>query len=261
MAKKYRKIDPRIWNDEKFYSASLSCQHLFLFILTHPQMTPVGAMRTSPGGIEDELDWEQKGFPQPFREAFKEGLQKRFWEYDKTAKFLGVPNFTRYNPPDNPNVLKSWVGCWNDLPECDLKNKLYQRLKELAEGLGEGFYKGFAEGFPQTFGETGAGEGAGSTASAGSAEKAESDPDEPGWLVAGREANPKLSDEQIRGAWGKFKAHKNSRQPNPRFQWLKWIQNEFDGPPPRRRAPGRSTGTKSSDEFWSAFEASREARA
>lgn len=148
---KYRKIDPRIWNDEKFYTASLSCQHLFLFILTHPSMTPVGAMRVSPAALEAELDWASKGFPEGFPEAFAEGCGKGFWKYDSKAKFLLVPNFLKYNRPESPNVVKSWAGCWDDLPECDHKLKLYQSLKGFAEGCGEAFAKAFAEAFTKDF--------------------------------------------------------------------------------------------------------------
>ena len=157
---KYRKISPRIWNDAKFYSASLSTQHLFFFILTHPHMTPVGAMRVTPSGLEDELDWEQKGFPEAFPEAFAEGCAKAFWKYDAKAKFLRVPKFLTYNRPESPNVLKSWVGCWNDLPECTLKNELFHDLKDLSEACGKAFREAFREAFPKDLPESGAGAGA-----------------------------------------------------------------------------------------------------
>ena len=44
---KYRKVDPKIWNDEKFRELSDSAKLLFLFLLTHPHMTPLGAMRAT----------------------------------------------------------------------------------------------------------------------------------------------------------------------------------------------------------------------
>jgi len=221
---KYRKIDPKIWNDEKFYTASLSCQHLFLFILTHPQMTPVGAMRTSPGGLEDELEWQSKGFPEAFPEAFQEGCDKGFWKYDRKAKFLWVPNFTKYNAPESPNVIKSWVGCWDDLPEGNTKNELFQSLKALLEGYGEGYQIAFREAFPKDYAESGAGAGA----VINNISSARSFPDD--WLAIGREANPKLSDEELSAAWVKFR---NSRkclgQPpmSQRFNWVGFCQNEF----------------------------------
>ena len=42
---RYRKIDPRVWNDEKFVSFSDDGKLAFLFVLTHPSMTAIGAMR------------------------------------------------------------------------------------------------------------------------------------------------------------------------------------------------------------------------
>lgn len=156
---KYRKIDPRIWNDEKFYTASLSCQHLFLFILTHPQMTPVGGMRTTPAGLADELDWKEKKFPDAFPDAMRDGINLGFWKYDRKAKFLLVPKFLKYNPPASINTLKSWRGCWDDLPECQLKNEVFQTLKGMAYGMGDGFRHAFGDAFGDAMPYTGAGTG------------------------------------------------------------------------------------------------------
>ncbi len=57
---KYRKIDPRIWNDEHFRPLSDSAKLLFLFLLTHPHLTALGAMRATPAGLADELRWSEK---------------------------------------------------------------------------------------------------------------------------------------------------------------------------------------------------------
>lgn len=158
---KYRKIDPRIWNDKKFYSASLSCQHLFLFILTHPQMTPVGAMRTTLAGLREELEWDDKKFPEAFPEALADAIQCGFIEYDKKAKFLRVCNFLNYNKPESINVLKSWRGCWDDLPECELKIKVFQSLYAMAYGISDAFGDAMREAFPEGIAYTGTGTGTG----------------------------------------------------------------------------------------------------
>ena len=52
---RYRKIDPRIWNDEAFRALSDRGKLVFLFILTHPHMTSLGAMRASTLGLAAEL--------------------------------------------------------------------------------------------------------------------------------------------------------------------------------------------------------------
>lgn len=103
---RYRKIDPRIWNDEKFMSLSHEGQRMFLFVLTHPAMTGLGAFRMSREGLKEELGLDSKGFTEPFQQLLDNGLVK----YDERAFLIFAPNFLRYNPPENPNVIKGWSG-------------------------------------------------------------------------------------------------------------------------------------------------------
>jgi len=141
---KFRKVDVRIWNDKNFNDLSSYGKLVFLFVLTHPSLTPLGAMRATIEGLHSEL----KDVPmEAFREAFAKGLIR----YDAKACFVWLPNFMKYNKPENPNVLKSWVGSWDALPECALKDELYIVLKDFAEGLTEGFREGFREAFTEGF--------------------------------------------------------------------------------------------------------------
>ena len=71
---RYRKIDPRIWNDEKFRSLSDRGKLAFFFVLTHPHMTPIGAMRASIPGMAAEIGWPEKAFREAFREALSKGM-------------------------------------------------------------------------------------------------------------------------------------------------------------------------------------------
>lgn len=43
----FRKIDVRIWNDAKFRALSHHGKLTFIMLLTHPNMTALGAMRTT----------------------------------------------------------------------------------------------------------------------------------------------------------------------------------------------------------------------
>lgn len=125
---RYRKIDPRIWNDEKFASLSHEGQRAFLFILTHPSMTSLGAFRATKEGIEAELGIDTKGFTKPFQELLSKGLIK----YDESCFLVFAPNFLKYNQPENPNVVKGWAGCLDLLPECPLLAEVLQRAKSCA---------------------------------------------------------------------------------------------------------------------------------
>ncbi|MDR3898275.1 MAG: hypothetical protein Q3X95_03325 [Duodenibacillus sp.] len=131
---RYRKIDPRIWNDEKFSSLSHEAQRMFFFVLTHPSMTALGAFRISKSGMADELGLDTKGFAQPFAELLEKGLVK----YDERAFLLFAPNFLKYNPPENPNVIKGWVGSIDLLPECPLLLSVLERAKTSASSTDAG---------------------------------------------------------------------------------------------------------------------------
>jgi len=140
---RYRKIDPRVWNDEKFRQLPDDAKLVFFMLLTHPHMTAIGAMRASLSGLAEELGWEAKAF----REAFAKVCDKGMAEHDGKACLVALPNFLRYNSPESPNVIKAWVGSLDLLPECTLKSRVVARSKAFAEGLS----KGFAEALPEAF--------------------------------------------------------------------------------------------------------------
>lgn len=142
---KYRKIDPRIWNDTKFRSLSDNGKLVFLFILTHPHMTPIGGIRATVPGLAAELGWQTEAFREAFREAFDKAMVKA----DKIAPLIWCPNFLKYNRPESPNCVVSWAGGLDDLPECQLKSYILQQVKAFSEGLPEAFRKALPEAFDQ----------------------------------------------------------------------------------------------------------------
>lgn len=140
---RYRKIDSRIWNDEKFRGLSDRGKLVFFMLLTHPHMTSIGAMRASAEGLAAEMGW----LPKAFREAFEEGFSKGMVKYDPEASFVWLPRFLKYNAPESPNVLKAWGSALDLLPECALKASAIQNVKDFAEGLTEAFQKALPEVF------------------------------------------------------------------------------------------------------------------
>lgn len=142
---RYRKIDPRIWNDEKFRTMSHEGQRLFLFVLTHPALTMIGAMRATQSGLSEELGLDAKAF----REAFGEALSKGMLKYDEKAFLLWLPNFLKYNAPESPNVVKSWGSVLDLLPECDLRKEVLSSAKAFISTMS----KAFTEALPKAFKE------------------------------------------------------------------------------------------------------------
>lgn len=140
---KYRKISPYIWNDRKFKALSEKAQFLVLFMLTHPNMTPLGAIRANMPGLAYELSWTPEAFAEAFAEASERGMVK----YDDEGPLFWFPNFLKHNLPESPNVIRSWAGGWQDLPECDLKEEVVEHAACTVDALSEPFKKAFIEAF------------------------------------------------------------------------------------------------------------------
>ena len=140
---RYRKVDPRIWNDAKFRALDDQGKLAFFFLLTHPHMTAIGAMRASVPGLAAEIGWSTEAFAEAFRDVLSKGMA----EHDEEASLMWLPNFLRYNPPESPNVIKAWVGSLDLLPECGLLSRVVAGSVAFAQGLN----KGFAEALPEAF--------------------------------------------------------------------------------------------------------------
>lgn len=152
----YRKIDPKIWNDEKFMSMSAAGQLACFFMLTHPHMTAVGGLRATIEGLASE---HPQLNVEAFREAFREGLA----EGSQKAPLIWFPRFLKYNPPESPNVVKAWNKALDYLPECETKNNIIRHVKGFLKGFGEAFQEAFTKALPESGAGTGAGTGAGIT--------------------------------------------------------------------------------------------------
>jgi len=139
----YRIVDVRIWSDEKFRALSHDGKLVFLYCLTHPNLTALGVMRANIPGLAIDLGFEAKAF----RKAFGEALVKGLLEFDERSGIVWFPRFIRYNPPQSPNVIRSWVKPFDLIPEGETKILIYQNLKTFTEGLSEGFRKAFDEAF------------------------------------------------------------------------------------------------------------------
>ena len=131
----FRKVDPRVWDDDKFIELSDDAKLLWLLILTGPQTSYVpGLMTTGIGTLAEVL---RKGSGEGFErvsKAFQELLEMGLIEHDPKYRVLRVPNAPRYNPPDNPNVLRGWFRIWKSAPESPLK---YAHISSIFESLGD----------------------------------------------------------------------------------------------------------------------------
>ncbi len=142
---RHRKVSVAIWNDEKFRALSDDGELLFLFLLTHPQQTSLGAMRATMGGLAEERRWLPDKLLKAFAEASHQGMAK----YDRDACCLWLPNFLKYNGPESPNVVKAWAGALDLIPECSLKLLSVQRAKAILKDYDDSFMEAFLKAFPK----------------------------------------------------------------------------------------------------------------
>lgn len=148
---KYRKIDTRIWNDAKFRNLDDDGKFIFLFVLTNPAMTALGALPAPIAGLAHSLKWSEERFRKGFGELLSSGMVK----VDEDAHLIALPNFLKYNAAENPNVVKAWSSSLDLIPECSLKDEIIQwaacSLRERPKSFGEAFAKSFGIPLPEPF--------------------------------------------------------------------------------------------------------------
>lgn len=171
----YRKIDCRISNDKKFRELSVEGKLAWYTILSRRDLAPIGAFKASFESLAIEQRGNeylnkglQKDLPKAFSEVFiqalNELLEKGLIKYDSESFLIYVPNFLKYNFPENPNVVKSWNSALDSLPECDLTNHVLAKsaeiilnsqrdsfIKALPKEFNEAYQKGFAKDLPKGF--------------------------------------------------------------------------------------------------------------
>lgn len=147
----YRKIDAGIWNDEKVIALSVYGKLVWCMLLTHPNMTALGAMRGSVDGIVQEVSGGAEGLREAFREGLQQIIDSGMADYDPKASFIALPNFLKYNSPESPNVVKGWVKAAEYLPECELKTATIQRAGAFLKGKGKAFGEAFQQAFPKAY--------------------------------------------------------------------------------------------------------------
>jgi len=147
---RYRKIDSRIWGDEKFRTLSKpkpNAQSLWLYLLTGPHTNGCpGLFNVGPMSVSESLGWSLKAFHKAFQEVFDKGMVKADFE----ARVILIPNAIKYDPPENPNVLKKWAKDYDEIPECELKTEYYEILKAFIKGFNEAFMEVFDKDFAKS---------------------------------------------------------------------------------------------------------------
>ena len=147
--KRYRKIDPRIWSDEKFTALSLRDKLITFYCIT-AQSNRIGLFLFSPAKGAEDLKLSFRTFAEGFGKVSK----TLNFSFDKINRVLYLPTWWKYNCPENPNVLKACLSDLHDLPKTPLIEPFSNNKQYLPETFHQTFREGlafFRETFPQTF--------------------------------------------------------------------------------------------------------------
>lgn len=141
---RYRKIDPRIWTDEKFRILKPEEQRIAFYILTG-QSNRIGLFSFSPGKACEDLGT----LPQTFQKDFQKVCQTLHWEWDSDTRVLYLPTWWKYNQPENANNVIGNLKDLDDLPETPLLESFSANTAYLHESLIETFTRTLAKRYPQ----------------------------------------------------------------------------------------------------------------
>lgn len=141
----YRRVTVRMYGDERFMRLSPllpSGQSLWLYLLTGPHTGPIpGVFVAGRAALGEALGWDAEAFRKAFDEVLFEGLA----EFDEKTRMCFIPNAIHHNTPPNPNVVRSWRAPWLQLPECELRGRIFDHLQASLTEVSEAFGKAFAE--------------------------------------------------------------------------------------------------------------------
>jgi hypothetical protein len=150
---RYRRISSRIFGDERFLRLSKpqpNAQTLWFFLLTGPCTRAIpGLFPAGERALAEMLGWSLRSFRGAFDELEALGMVKADWPH----RLIWVPKAVRHNPPESPNVVRSWRSILDETTECTLRTEAIAALAEYCQNLSEGFAKAFTEAFGEAFPE------------------------------------------------------------------------------------------------------------
>ena len=141
----YRKVDPRVHSDRKYRALSDSGKLLFLTLLTHSGMTALGALQITVSGLAEEMGWEAAQLKKAMSELTRAGLA----QHDVHGRLVWLPNFLRFNQPENPNVVIGWGKAFEKLPDSRLLGAIAASAEAATLGRKETFFLALSKGLLQ----------------------------------------------------------------------------------------------------------------
>lgn len=114
----FKSINTSIVNGKEFKSLKPGAKLLFFQLLCHPAMNSVGCIRMTFNELADYVG----GSPDVVEEICDYLCCTEIIDIDKNMAVISIRDYVRHNRPRNPNIVKSWIKIFKELPPCAPKD-------------------------------------------------------------------------------------------------------------------------------------------
>lgn len=140
----YRKVDTRLWDDERVAPLSALAKLTWLCLLTGPHTTGLPGLYSC--GLATLSESMREGID-TVSKAVADLVATGMVQFNPTVRVVRVPNAPRYNPCANEKVLKGWFALWKSVPDCAEKFAHIERLRDSLDHSSPWVAKGWAGTF------------------------------------------------------------------------------------------------------------------
>jgi len=126
----YRKIDTRVWDDERVAPLPALTKLTWFCILTGPHTTGLPGLYSC--GIATLSESMREGID-TVSKAVAELVATGMVRFNPTVRVVQVPNAPKYNPCPNEKVLKGWLSLWKGIADCPEKFAHIERLRDAVD--------------------------------------------------------------------------------------------------------------------------------
>lgn len=147
MAAKYRKVDPRIWNDEKFQRLTITEKAVAFYALTNQHVNRIGIFPFSPAAAAESIGLKSA----EFERVWVRVCDTLRWRFDRVSKTLYLPTWWKYNAPESHLTMKGCLKDLHDVPQSVLVQEFASNTTYLSDTLAGELTRvcqGYAKGMP-----------------------------------------------------------------------------------------------------------------
>jgi hypothetical protein len=131
---RYRKIDPRMWDDEKFITLERSEKLVAIYAIT-AQSNRIGLFKFSPAMAGEHLGMSTEEVTKHFETV----CERMGWRFDSNVRVLYIPTWWKYNKPENIPTLRACLSDLHDIAQTHLRSAFIDNTEYLPPFLSKDF--------------------------------------------------------------------------------------------------------------------------